>query len=129
MFIRWKGRYAYLERRYTGKDGKVKSQSKYLGQNHLLTLKKMATADEISEYELNKLASCTPEGILKITRVGALTLRDEASCLLRDHRIAIFYYGSWIPGVVGKDEYGWYLKDDNGNITGLRPGTMARLIL
>ena len=128
MFIRWKGRYAYLERRYTGKDGKVKSQSKYLGQNHLLKLEKMATAGEISEYEFKKLANCTPEGILKITRNGTLTLYDEVSCLLRNHKIAIFFNDTWLSGIIAKDEYGWYLKDDNGNITGLRPGTMARII-
>ena len=129
MFIRWKGRYAYLEQRYTGKDGKVKSQSKYLGQNHLLALKNMVATGEISDYEFKKLANCAPEGILKTTRFGALTLCDEVSCLLKNHKVAIFFNGSWLPGIVDKDEYGWYLKDVKGNTTGLRPGTMARLIL
>lgn len=53
MFIRWKGQYAYLEHRYTGEDGKVKSRSRYLGQNPLLALEKMVTAGEISETSLN----------------------------------------------------------------------------
>lgn len=128
MFIRWKGRYAYLEQRYTGKDGKVKSQSKYLGQNHMLMLEKMSAAGEISEHEFKKLAGCAPEGILKITRGGALTIYDEASCLLRNHRIAIFFNDSWLPGLVVKDEHGWFLRDDNDNIIGLRPGIKARLI-
>ncbi|MDF9406755.1 hypothetical protein L7E55_00010 [Pelotomaculum isophthalicicum JI] len=129
MFIRWKGRYAYLERRYKDNNGKVKSQSKYLGQNHLLTLEKMVTASEISEHDFKMLAGCAPEGILKATKDGALTIYDEASCLLRNHRIAIFFNGSWLPGLVVKDEHGWYLKDDSGNIIGLRPGTRIRLIL
>jgi len=70
MFIRWKGKYAYLEQRYTGKDGKVRSQSKYLGQNCLLTLEKMVTTGEISECDFKKLAACAPEGILKATKVA-----------------------------------------------------------
>jgi hypothetical protein len=128
MFIRWKGRYAYLERRYTGKNGKVKSQSKYLGQNYLTMLDKMMAAGEISEYEFKKLASYAPEGTLKTTRSGALTISGEASCLLRNHRIAVFFNNSWLPGLVAKDEHGWYLKDDNGNKVGLRPGIRVRLI-
>ena len=129
MFIRWKGRYAYLERRYTGKDGKVKSQSKYLGQNYLIMLEKMMAVGEISEYEFKKLAGYAPEGTLKTTRSGALTISDEASCLLKNHRIAIFFNNSWQLGLVAKDEYGWYLKDENGNKVGLHPGTKVRLIL
>jgi len=57
MFIRWKGRYAYLETRYIDSDGKIKSRSKYLGQNYLPALKKMVAAGELSEYELKKLVS------------------------------------------------------------------------
>jgi hypothetical protein len=129
MFIRWKGKYAYLERRYTGKDGKVKSQSKYLGQNCLLTLEKMVTIGEISKYEFKKLAACTPEGILKATNSGAITISNEDSCLLRNHRIAIFFNDSWLTGIVAKDEHGWYLKDDNSNEVGLRPGIRVRVIL
>jgi hypothetical protein len=129
LFIRWKGRYAYLERRYIGKDGKVKSQSKYLGQNYLVMLEKMVAAGEISDYEFKKLAGYALEGILKITRSSALTITDEASCLLRNHRIAVFFNGNWLPGLVAKDEHGWYIKDDIGNKVGLHPGTRARLIL
>lgn len=128
MFIRWKGQYAYLERRYTGKDGKVKSQSKYLGQNHLLMLEKMVTTGELSEYEFKKLVSYIPEGVLKITMSGTLTIYDEVSCLLKNHRIAIFFNGSWLPGLVDKDEHGWYLKDDTGNKVGLCPGIKVRLL-
>jgi hypothetical protein len=75
------------------------------------------------------LATCTPEGILKTTKSGALTISNEVSCLLRSHRIAIFFNDSWIPGLVAKDEHGWYLEDDNGNEVGLRPGIRVRLIL
>ncbi len=129
MFIRWKGRYAYLEQRYTGKDGKVKSHSKYLGQNHLLMLEKMVAAGELSEHEFKKLVSYIPEGILKTTMSGALTIYDEASCLLRNHKIAIFFHESWLSGLVAKDEHGWYLKDDKNNKIGLRPGIKVRLLI
>ena len=57
MFIRWKGKYAYLEQRYKGKDGKVGSKSKYLGENFLLALEMMVAAGEISEHEFKKLAA------------------------------------------------------------------------
>ncbi len=127
MFIRWKGRYAYLEKRYTDGDGKVRSQSKYLGQNYLPALKKMVAAGELSEYELKKLVSYIPEGILKITMSGALTIHDEVTCLLRNHKIAVFFNGNWLPGLLDKDEHGWYLKDDENNKVGLRPGIKARL--
>jgi hypothetical protein len=40
-----------LENRYIGDAGKVKSQSKYLGQNHLVALEKMVDAGEISKSQ------------------------------------------------------------------------------
>ena len=129
MFIRWKGKYAYLEQRYKGKDGKVGSKSKYLGENFLLALEMMVAAGEISEHEFKKLAAHSPEGILKTTKGGALTIYDELSCLLKGHRIAILFNDSWLTGTVAKDEHGWYLKDDNGKEVGLRPGVRTRLIL
>ena len=129
MFIRWKGRYAYLENRYTGEDGKVKSQSKYLGQNHLLALEKMMEAGEISKSQFNKLVRFEPEGIIKPTKDGYLTLNCEASCLLKNSKIAIFFNGKWLPGVVAGDDRGWHLKDDGGNIVGLCPGLRIRLLL
>ncbi len=129
MFIRWKGRYAYLEQRYTGKDGKVKSQSKYLGRNPLPMLEKMVATDTLSKHEFKKLVSYIPEGILKKTMNGTLTIYDEVSCLLRNHKIAIFFHGSWLTGLVAKDEHGWYLKDDKDNKIGLRPGIKVRLLI
>lgn len=128
MFIRWKGRYAYLENRYIGDDGKVKSQSKYLGQNHLVALEKMVDAGEISKSQFNKLVSFEPEGILKPTKNGYLTMNCEASCLLKNSKIAIFFNEKWLSGVVTRDERGWYLKDDGGNLVGLCPGIRARLL-
>jgi len=129
MFIRWKGRYAYLENRYTGEDGKVKSQSKYLGQNHLVALEKMLDAGEISKSQFRKLISCEPEGVLKPTKNGYLTINCEASCLLKNSKIAIFFNGKWLPGTVARDEREWYLKDDGGNVVGLCPGTRVRILL
>lgn len=129
MFIRWKGRYAYLENRYTGQDGKVKSQSKYLGQNHLVALEKMLKAGEISKSQFNKLVSSEPEGIIKPTKDGYLTLNCEASCLLKNSKIALFFNGKWLPGVVARDDRGWYLKDDSDSIVGLCPGSRIRLLL
>lgn len=129
MFIRWKGWYAYLENRYTGEDGKVKSQSRYLGQNHLVALEKMVGAGEISKSQFKKLVSYEPEGFLKPTKDGYLSIKCEASCLLKNSRIAIFFNGKWLPGVVARDKRGWYLKDDGGNIVGLCPGLRVRLLL
>jgi hypothetical protein len=129
MFIRWKGRYAYLENRYTGEDGKVKSQSRYLGQNYLVALEKMLDSGEISKCQFKKLISYEPEGVLKPTGHGYLTINCESSCLLKNSRIAIFFNGKWLPGTVERDERDWYLKDDSGNIVGLRPGIRVRILL
>jgi hypothetical protein len=129
MFIRWKGRYAYLEQRYPGKDGKVNRRSKYLGQNPLLMLEKMMAAGELGEHEFKKLVSYIPEGTLKTTMSDTLTIYNEVSCLLRNHRIAVFFRESWLTGLVSKDEHGWYLKDDKGKIIGLRPGIKVRLLI
>jgi hypothetical protein len=129
MFIRWKGRYAYLENRYTGENGKVKSQSKYLGQNHLVALEKMLDAGEISKSQFNKLIIFEQEGILKPTQHGYLTINCEASCLLKNSRIAIFFNGKWLSGIVARDERAWYLKDAGDNIVGLCPGMRVRILL
>jgi hypothetical protein len=75
------------------------------------------------------LVSFEPEGILKPTKNGYLTMNCEASCLLKNSKIAIFFNGKWLFGVVTRDERGWYLKDDGGNLVGLCPGIRARLLL
>ncbi|NLI11657.1 hypothetical protein [Pelotomaculum propionicicum] len=126
MFIRWKGRYAYLEHRYIAEDGKVKSRSRYLGQNHLAALAKMLAAGEISKNEFKKLAGYVTEGILNLTKDRGLGIGNDIFRLFENHKIGIFFNDRWLSGVVAKDEYGWRLKDDGGNIVGLCPGIRAR---
>jgi len=126
MFIRWKGRYAYLEYRYTAEDGKVKSRSKYLGQNHLAKLMMMLAAGEISKYDFKKLNSYVTEGKLNLTKDNGLGIGNDIFRLFENHKIDIFFNDRWLSGVVVKDEYGWRLKDDSDNIVGLCPGIRAR---
>ncbi|MDD2235312.1 MAG: hypothetical protein PHV03_10550 [Desulfitobacteriaceae bacterium] len=125
MFIRWKGRYAYLERRYL-LDGKVKSTSRYLGQNPLAALEKMVDASEIDRQEFNKLACYELEGILKPTEDGGLGIQSNSCGFLGNHKLAVFFSGNWLPGIVVKDKSSWFLKDDSGNIIGLCPGMKVR---
>jgi len=126
MFIRWKGRYAYLERRFKDKDGKVISRSRYLGQNHLTALEKMVADGEINENEFKLLVGFEPEGILKPTGDGGLGIRCGTFGLLPNTRIAVFFNGKWLQGTVVRDNYGWFLKDENGHKVGLCPGVKAR---
>jgi len=128
VFIRWKGQYAYLERRFKGRDGKVVSRSRYLGQNHLTALEKMLADGEISENEFRLLVSFDPEGLLKQTADGGLGINCSTFGLLPNARIAVFFNGKWLQGTVARDEYGWFLKDKNGGKVGLCPGVRARQI-
>ena len=122
MFIRWKGRYAYLEQRYLD-HGKVKSRSKYLGQNPLQALAKMFVAGEI-DHAYEKIVRWEPEGILQLTFDGGLNFSIG---FLKGAKIGIFFGDQWFYGLVDKDEHGWHLVDESGNIVGLRPGMKARL--
>lgn len=126
MFIRWKGRYAYLEHRYIAEDGKVKSRSRYLGQNHLAALEKMLAAGEISKNEFKQLAGYVSEGKLNLTKDGGLGIGNDTFRLFENHKIGIFFNDRWLSGVVAKNELGWHLKDNGGNIIGLCPGIRAR---
>ncbi|MDF9410101.1 hypothetical protein L7E55_17495 [Pelotomaculum isophthalicicum JI] len=126
MFIRWKGRYAYLEHRYIAEDGKVKSRSRYLGQNHLEALTKMLAAGEISQNDFKKLTGYITEGKLNLTKDRGLGIGNDIFRLFENHKIDIFFNDRWLSGVVAKDEYGWRLKDDGDNIVGLCPGIRAR---
>ena len=89
----------------------------------------MLDAGEISKSQFKKLVNYEPEGILKPTSHGYLTINCEASCLLKNSRVAIFFNGKWLPGTVARDEREWYLKDDGGNVVGLCPGTRVRILL
>lgn len=66
MFIRWKGRYAYLEQRYLDY-GKVKCRSQYLGQNPFNALAKMFSTGEIDRRTYERIVKWKPEGILQPT--------------------------------------------------------------
>jgi len=46
---------------------------------------------------------------------------------LRGARIGLFFGEQWLYGQIDKDEHGWHLVDENGNIVGLRSGIKARL--
>ena len=126
MFIRWKGRYAYLEQRYLD-HGKVKCRSKYLGQNPLEALAKMFSGGEIDQDTYEKITRWEPEGILKPTTDGGLNINGGPFGFLKGARIGLFFGRQWLYGRVDKDEYGWHLVDESGNIVGLRPGMKARL--
>jgi hypothetical protein len=78
MFIRWKGKYAYLERRYLGNEGKVKSQARYLGQNPLEVLKEMLAAGQIEKQEYEKILQYELDGVLKPTADGSLGIADDS---------------------------------------------------
>ena len=41
--------------------------------------------------------------------------------------MTIFFGEQWLYGQIDKDEDGWHLVDENGNIVGLRSGIKARL--
>ncbi|KJS03682.1 MAG: hypothetical protein VR68_00830 [Peptococcaceae bacterium BRH_c4a] len=89
----------------------------------------MLDAGEISKSQFKKLVNYEPEGILKPTSHGYLTINCEASCLLKNSRVAIFFNGKWLSGIVARDEREWYLEDDGGNIVGLCPGIRVRVLL
>lgn len=127
MFIRWKGRYAYLEQRYLD-HGKVRCRSKYLGQNPLQALAKMFAAGEI-DHAYEKIVRWEPEGILQSTFDGGLNFSSGTFGFLKGVKIGIFFGDQWVYGRVDKDEHGWHLGDKSGNIVGLRPGMKARLWL
>ena len=126
VFIRWKGRYAYLEQRYLD-HGKVKSRSKYLGQNPLEALAKMFSGGEIDQDTYEKITRWEPEGILQMTFDGGLNFSRGTFGFLKGNKIGVFFGKKWFYGLVDKDEHGWHLVDESGNIVGLRPGMKARL--
>jgi len=126
MFIRWKGKYAYLERRYLT-DGKVKTKSIYLGQNPLNALARMLAAGEISTIDYKKISEYHFEGILKPTSDGGFGISEGPFGLLKNTRLSIYFDGKWLACKIEKDENGWYLVDDNGHLLGLRPGVKVRL--
>lgn len=106
----------------------MKSRSRYLGQNHLAALEKLLAAGEISKIDFKQLAGYVSEGKLNITIDGGFGIGNNTFRLFENHKIDIFFNNRWLSGVVSKDEYGWHLKDDDGNIIGLRPGIKARQI-
>lgn len=125
MFIRWKGPYAYLEQRYdTG--GKIKSKSRYLGQNPLEALERMVKTGEIDRYAYKKLAGNNLEGILRPTIDSGLGISEGSFGFLEKMKIAVFFNEKWLPGSVVKDKDRWLLKDDGGNIICLCPGMKVR---
>ncbi|OPY58717.1 MAG: hypothetical protein A4E56_01619 [Pelotomaculum sp. PtaU1.Bin065] len=124
MFIRWKGPYAYLEQRYTA-GGKVKSKSRYLGQNPLEALERMMDNGEINRHEYDKLAKHDLEGVLRPTLDGCLGINDNFG-FLEKMKIAVFFNERWLPGSVEKNKNRWLLKDDSGNIICLCPGMKVR---
>jgi len=126
VFIRWKGRYAYLEQRYLD-NGKVRCRSKYLGQNPLQALAEMFAAGEIDREAYEKIVRWEPEGILQLTFDGGLNFSSGTFGFLKGVKIGIFFGDQWLYGWVDKDEHGWHLVDESGNIVGLRPGMKARL--
>lgn len=128
MFIRWKGKYAYLEQRYLGNEGKVKSKTRYLGKNPLEVLKKMLAAGQIKQQEYEKIAQCELDGILKPTADGSLGITEGPFGLHKNTKVSLFFQGQWLEGKVGKDDHGWYLVDDSGHLLGLRPGMRVRIL-
>jgi hypothetical protein len=128
MFIRWKGKYAYLEQRYLGNDGKVKSKARYLGKNPLEILKKMLSAGQIEQKEYEKIVQGELEGILKPTADGSLGITGGPFGLPKNKKISLLFQGQWLDGHVAKDDHGWYLADNSGNLLGLRPGVRVRIL-
>lgn len=126
MFIRWKGKYAYLEQRYLD-NGKVKCRSKYLGQNPFDALAKMFSAGEIDQRAYESIVKWKPEGILQPTEDGGLNINGGTFGFWKGAKIGLYFGHHWLYGRVEKDEHGWHLADDNGNILGLKPGVKARL--
>lgn len=126
MFIRWKGRYAYLEQRHLH-NGKVICRSKYLGRNPLQVLTEMCATGEIDRKTYEKIIRTEPEGILKPTNDGGLNINGGMFGFLKGTAIGVFFGNQWLYGRVDKDEHGWNLADENGNIIGLKPGLKARL--
>jgi hypothetical protein len=128
MFLRWKRKYAYLERRYLT-DGKVKSKSTYLGQNPLKALAKMLAEGEISNLEYRKIRDQHFEGTLKPTGDGGFGISEGPCGLLKNTRVSIYFDGRWQACRIAKDESGCYLVDDKGYILGIRPGVKVRLFV
>jgi len=128
MFVRWKGNYAYLERRYLT-DGKVKSKSTYLGQNPLKALGRMLASGEISTIEYKKICEFHFEGSLRPTDDGGFGISEGAFGLLKNTRASIYFDGRWLACKIEKDEIGWCLVDDKGHLLGMRPGVKVRLFV
>ncbi|MDD3654798.1 MAG: hypothetical protein PHO01_11580 [Desulfotomaculaceae bacterium] len=57
MFIRWKKinneKYAYLETRYRGADGKIHGKSRYLGKNPLIALTRLVERGELNPEQVS----------------------------------------------------------------------------
>lgn len=128
MFVRWKGKYAYLERRYLT-DGKVQSKSTYLGQNPLNALAKMLAAGEISTLEYRKICVQHFEGTLKPTGDGGFGIFEGHCGLLKNTRVSVYFDGKWLACRIAKDESNWYLVDDKGHLLGIRTGVKVRLFV
>ncbi|MGQ9824185.1 MAG: hypothetical protein ACUVSK_04195 [Desulfotomaculales bacterium] len=61
---------------------------------------------------------------------GAEKIRDKILAFFKSSKgakIGIFFGEQWFYGLVDKDEHGWHLVDESGNIVSLRPGMKARL--
>ncbi|KFI34583.1 hypothetical protein HX99_06055 [Peptococcaceae bacterium SCADC1_2_3] len=56
-----------------------------------------------------------------------LNFSSETFGFLKGTRIGLFFGNQWFYGRVDKDDHGWHLVDENGNIVGLRSGIKARL--
>ncbi|MRS02443.1 hypothetical protein EG832_04335 [bacterium] len=128
MFIRWKGKYAYLEQRYLGNGGKVKSKARYLGKNPLEVLKEMLAMGQIEQKEYEKIVQCELDGILKPTADGSFGITGGPFGLHKNTKISLFFHDQWLDGHVAKDDHGWYLADNSGNLLGLRPGMRVRIL-
>lgn len=125
MFIRWKGKYAYLERRYFD-DGKVRSESSYLGSNPLRSLETMLSKGQIDKYDYDRIVKWEPEGTLQPTDDGGFHINGGRFGYPKGTQIGVFFANRWLIGKVFNDEHGWYLTDNDGHILCLRTGMRAR---
>jgi len=48
--------------------------------------------------------------------------------LTKNKKISLLFQGQWLDGHVQKDDHGWHLADNSGNLLGLRPGVRVRIL-